>query len=292
MSAVIETNRHRSQVVLATRDEITPKIGYALVFAAALLWLVPFLWMLVAALRPLNSSAAGMASLIPNSVPSLDNFAEAWSLGDFPRYYLNTAIIVFGILAVQLVTITLAGYAFARLEFPGKRILFYLFLLQLMLVPVVLIVPNLTTIAKLGLYDTLPGVMAPYFASAFGTFLMRQAFQSIPKELEDAALIDGASWWQRISYIYVPLAAPAFTAFAIVSVTAHWNEFLWPLMVINSPENRPLTVGLAAFTRSAEGAQAWGVIAAGTLLVVAPLLIGFALFQRRFVNSFVSSGIK
>ena len=292
MSASVKTDRHRSQAVLGTRYEITPKIGYALTIAAALLWLVPFLWMVVAALRPLNSSAAGMASLIPHTVPSFDNFAEAWSLGDFPRYYLNTAIIAFGILAVQLVTITLAGYAFARLEFPGKRVLFYLFLLQLMLVPVVLIVPNLTTIAKLGLYDTLPGVMAPYFASAFGTFLMRQAFQSIPKELEDAALIDGASWWQRIGYIYAPLAAPAFMAFAIVSVTAHWNEFLWPLMVINSPENRPLTVGLATFTRSAEGAQAWGVIAAGTLLVVAPLLIGFALFQRQFVNSFVSSGIK
>ena len=193
---------------------------------------------------------------------------------------------------MQLVTITLAGYAFARMRFPGKRIVFYLFLLQLMLVPVVLIVPNLTTIARLGLYDTLPGVMAPYFASAFGTFLMRQAFAAIPRELEDAAIIDGATVLQRLRHIYLPLSAPAFIAFAIVSVTAHWNEFLWPLMVINSPDNRPLTVGLASFTRGSEGAQAWGVIAAGTLIVIAPLLIGFALFQKRFINSFVTSGIK
>ena len=119
--------------------------------------------------------------------------------------------------------------------------------------------------------------MAPYFASAFGTFLMRQAFQSIPRELEEAALMDGASWWQLIRYIYLPMAKPGLIAFAIVSVTAHWNEFLWPLMVINSPENRPLTVGLATFTRGAEGAQAWGVIAAGTFIVIAPLLVGFAL---------------
>lgn len=292
MSATGHIRHDASSAELVMRGEITPKIGYGLVVLAALLWLIPFIWMVVAALRPLNSSAVGMAGLIPTAMPSIGNFIEAWGLGDFPRYYLNTMVIAFGILAVQFVTITLAGYAFARMEFPGKRTLFYLFLLQLMLAPVVLIVPNLTTIAKLGLYDTLPGVMAPYFASAFGTFLMRQAFQTIPKELDDAALIDGATWWQRIGYIYVPLCMPSFIAFGIVSVTAHWNEFLWPLMVINSPDNRPLTVGLAAFTRSAEGAQAWGVIAAGTLLVTAPLLIGFALFQRRFVNSFVSSGIK
>lgn len=271
--------------------EITPKLGYAATLLVAGLWMVPFAWMLVAAFNP-ESTGAGMASLVPSYVPTLANFREAWTSADFPRYGLNTLIITLGILAVQIVTITLAGYAFARLEFPGRTVCFYLFLLQLMLAPVVLIVPNLTTIAKLGLYDSLLGVMAPYFASAFGTFLMRQAFRSIPRELEDAALIDGASVFQRIGFIYLPLAKPSLVAFSIVSVTAHWNEFLWPLMVINSPDLRPLTLGLASFTRGAEGAQAWGVIAAGTLLVSAPLLIAFALFQRAFVNSFVSSGIK
>lgn len=277
---------------LATRHEILPKAGFVVVVLAALVWMVPFLWMLVAAFRPDAFGGPGMASLIPDSRPSLANFGEAWQSADFPRYALNTAIIAFGILTAQLFTITLAGYAFARLDFPGKRTLFYVFLLQLMLVPVILIVPNLTIIARLGLYDTLAGVMVPYFASAFGTFMMRQAFLAIPRELDDAAAIDGASVLARIRHIYVPLAAPSFIAFAIISVTAHWNEFLWPLMVINSPEKRSLTLGLASFTRGAEGAQAWGVIAAGTLIVVAPLLIGFLLFQKRFVNSFVTSGIK
>lgn len=271
--------------------EMSPKLGYAATLLVAALWMVPFLWMLVAAFNPENTGA-GMASLVPSYIPTLANFRDAWASADFPRYGLNTTIISLGILFVQIVTITLAGYAFARLEFPGRTLCFYLFLLQLMLAPVVLIVPNLTTIAKLGLYDSLLGVMAPYFASAFGTFLMRQAFMAIPRELEDAALIDGASVFQRIGFIYLPLAKPSLVAFSIVSVTAHWNEFLWPLMVINSPDLRPLTVGLASFTRGAEGAQAWGVIAAGTLLVSAPLLIAFALFQRAFVNSFVSSGIK
>lgn len=282
----------RPDLPVATRHEVTPKLGFLLVLALAFLWIVPFLWMLVAAFRPGAYGGAGMASLIPDTWPVIENFIEAWASADFPRYTLNTAIIAFGILAVQLVTITFAGFAFARLDFPGKRVLFYVFLLQLMLVPVVLIVPNLKMVARLGLYDTLMGVMAPYFASAFGTFLMRQAFLAIPRELEDAALVDGATVLQRIRFIYAPLAKPSFIAFSIVSVTAHWNEFLWPLMVINSPENRPLTVGLASFTRGQEGAQAWGVIAAGTLFVIAPLGIGFLAFQRRFVNSFVSSGIK
>jgi sn-glycerol 3-phosphate transport system permease protein len=266
--------------------------GRVLVAALAFVWATPFIWMLVAAFRPERVGGAGMAKLIPDYVPTLANFAEAWDSADFALYYLNTIIICAGIVAVQLVTISLAGYAFARLKFPGRTLFFYLFLIQLMLAPIVLLVPNLRTVAQLGLYDTLPGVMAPYFASAFGTFLMRQSFRTIPRELEDAALTDGARWWELIVHVYLPLTKPSMIAFAIVSVTAHWNEFLWPLMVINSPDRRPLTVGLAMFTLGAEGAQAWGVTAAGTLLVVAPLLLGFLLFQRRFVNSFMTSGLK
>jgi sn-glycerol 3-phosphate transport system permease protein len=276
----------------ATRGEITPKIGFLIVAGLALVWVIPFVWMVVASLGPEVYGARDAARLLPHWPPSNVNFIEAWGSADFPRYYLNTAILAVGILAVQFVTITLAGYAFARLEFWGKRMMFYIVLLQLMVAPIVLIVPNLATVAGLGFYDSLIGVMLPNFASAFGIFMMRQAFDQIPRELEDAALIDGARWWQRIRHIYLPLSIPAFIAFGIVSVTAHWNDFLWPLMVINSPEKRPLTVGLAVFTRSAESAQAWGLIAAGTLLVTAPLLIGFCLFQRRFVTSFASSGIK
>ncbi|QRE74468.1 carbohydrate ABC transporter permease [Methylobacterium aquaticum] len=270
--------------------EVTPHIARWIVAGLALVWAVPFWWMLVAAFRPAGSGAD--ASLLPSLTPTLVNFAEAWASADFPLYFLNSLVICAGILAVQLVTASLAGYVFARLEFPGRGILFALFLVQLMLVPVVLLVPNLKTIAALGLYDTLPGVMAPYCATAFGTFLMRQSFREVPRELEDAAMIDGAGWWARIRLIYLPLTKPALVAFSIVSVTSHWNEFLWPLMVINSPDRRPLTLGLASFTLSAEGMQAWGLIAAGTFLVSLPLLAAFLIFQRRFVNSFLASGIK
>jgi len=258
----------------------------------ALIWVTPFLWMLVASLRPDSAGGADIASLWPAAHSSLANFVEAWQSGDFPLWYLNTILLCGGILAVQLVTITLAGYVFARVEFPGRQLCFYLFLLQLMLVPPILIVPNLVTLSALGLYDTLPGVMAPYCASAFGVFLMRQTFKSIPRDFEEAALVDGANRAQILWNVLVPLARPGLIAFAIVSVTTHWNEFLWPLMATTSPSRQVLTVGLASFTLGAESASQWGVIAAGTFLVAAPLLIAFVIFQRRFVSSFVFTGIK
>lgn len=260
--------------------------------AAALLWAIPFAWMAVASLRQGDAGALDVASLFPSGPFSLANFTEAWSSGRFPLWYLNTILLCGGILAVQCVTVSLAGYAFARLRFRYRETLFYAFLLQLMLVPPILIVPNMTTLVALHLYDTLPGVMAPYFASAFGVFLMRQTFRTIPRDYEEAALVDGASRLTIIFRVLLPLARPGLVAFAIISVTAHWNEFLWPLMATSSPSTQVLTVGLASFTSGAEAGSEWGVIAAGTFFVAAPLLLIFLVFQRQFVSSFTFSGIK
>jgi sn-glycerol 3-phosphate transport system permease protein len=267
-------------------------LGLLLLCAAALLWAIPFAWMTVASLHPGDAGAMDLASLTPSGPFSLANFAEAWSSGDFPLWYLNTILLCGGILAVQCVTISLAGYAFARLRFRYRNTLFHLFLLQLLLAPPILIVPNMVTLVSLHLYDTLPGVMAPYFASAFGVFLMRQTFRTIPRDYEEAALVDGASRLAIIFRVLLPLARPGLVAFAIVSVTAHWNEFLCPLMATSSPSNQVLTVGLASFTSGAEAGSEWGVIAAGTFFVAAPLLVVFLLFQRQFVSSFTFSGIK
>jgi sn-glycerol 3-phosphate transport system permease protein len=274
------------------RANPTALLALAALSAVVLVWSTPLLWMAIAAFRPQNFGGLDMASLWPDFVPTLDNFAEALDSADFPLLYLNTALVCLGTLTVQLTTVTLAGYAFARLRFRAKELVFYGFLLQLMLVPPILIVPNLVTITRLGLYDSLLGVMAPYFASAFGVFLMRQTFRTIPKDFEEAAIVDGATWWQLVWRVLVPLARPGMVAFGIVSVVSHWNEFLWPLMVVSTPDNQTLTIGLASFTMGAESASQWGVIAAGTFLVAAPLLAAFALFQRQFVNSFLFSGVK
>ncbi|MBV9859917.1 MAG: carbohydrate ABC transporter permease [Alphaproteobacteria bacterium] len=265
-------------------------LGVLAASAGALLWAVPFAWMAVAALRP--GVPADIASLTPGGPFGLQNFAEAWQSGSFPLWYLNTVIVCGGILAVQLVTASAAGYAFARLRFTGRELLFALFLLQLLLIPPLLIVPNLATLVSLHLYDTLPGIMAPYFASAFGVFLMRQTFRTIPRDYEEAAMLEGASIPVLIWRVLLPLAAPGLVAFSIVSVTAHWNEFLWPLMAVSSPSHQVLTVGLASFASGAEAGSAWGVVAAGTFMVAGPLLVLFLVFQRRFVASFLFSGIK
>lgn len=278
----------------ATRKKSLPAaIAFTVIISVvAIVWSGPFLWMIIASFKPQSMGGLDMASLWPNFTPTMANFELAWESADFIILYINTLIVVFGTLVVQLVTVTLAAYAFARLEFPFKTTLFYLFLLQLMIVPPILIVPNLKTIVSMGLSDTLVAVMAPYFASAFGTFLLRQTFKSIPRDFEDAAVIDGCNWFQILRYVLIPLAKPALIAFAIVSIVSHWNEFLWPLMVIDSPEKQTLTVGLASFTRSAEGAADWGLIAAGTMLVMLPLMIAFFAFQKQFINSFMFSGIK
>jgi len=192
---------------------------------------------------------------------------------------------------VQLVIGTLAAYAFARYEFRGRSIAFALVLVQLMVMPDILVVENYKTMAQLGLVDTLLAIGLPYFASAFAIFLLRQTFMGIPKELDDAARVEGASAMQMLWRVYVPLARPVYTAFALVSVSFHWNNFLWPLIVTNSVNARPLTVGLQVFSSVDQGVD-WSIITAATLMTSAPLLIAFLLFQRQFVQSFMRAGIK
>ena len=248
--------------------------------------------MAVASLRPNAAGAADIGSLVPHGPFNLSNFAEAWTDGHFPLWYLNTILLCGGCWWCN--ASPSAWPATLSPAFPSRAATrcSTLFLLQLMLVPPILIVPNMTTLIRLHLYDTLAGVAAPYCASAFGVFLMRQTFRTIPRDYEEAAMIDGASVLTLIFRVLLPLARPGLIAFAIVSVTTHWNEFLWPLMATSSPSTQVLTVGLASFTSGAEAGSDWGVIAAGTFFVAAPLLVVFVVFQRRFVASFTFSGIK
>ena len=195
------------------------------------------------------------------------------------------------LLLSQLFVCTLAAYAFARFNFAGSHIAFALVLVQLMIAPEILIVENYSTLAKLGFIDTITGIGLPYMASAFGIFLLRQAFKSTPKELEEAARLEGCGLFGILWRVYVPLARPTYLAYGLVSISHHWNNFLWPLVVSNSVETRPLTVGLGIFG-TPESGVAWSIVSAATLLSVAPLLIAFLLFQRQFIQSFMHSGIK
>ena len=262
-------------------------IEYFAAWILALVWVSPLLYAFWAAFHT-NEYAVNFEILAPLT---LSNFAEAWEQAPFARYFLNTFLIVSSILIVQFIVCTLAAYAFARYEFFGNKILFAIILVQLMIVPEVLIVENYNIMSKLNLVDTVLGVGLPYMASAFGIFLLRQTFKSIPKELEEAARIEGCKLFGILLRVYVPLAKPTYLAYGLVSVSYHWNNFLWPLVITNSVNTRPLTVGLAIFGAPESGVN-WSIISAATLLSVSPLLLGFILFQKQFIQSFMFAGIK
>lgn len=267
------------------------KINYLIIVILGIIFFIPLFWVFITSFST-SKEVIGSSFPLWVSNPTFQNYIDAWNAAPFLSYYLNTFIIVFGILIVQLFTITLGAYAFARLNFKGKNLLFILFLLQLMIQPEILLFPNYQIMSQLGLVDTKLAVMLPYWASAFGVFLLRQTFKQVPYDLDEASKIDGCKWWQTLWHVYVPSAKPTYLAFALVSVSHHWSNFMWPLIITNSDENRPLTVGLALFAQSYETGAQWGMVTAGTVMVIFPLLIAFFIFQKQFVSSFMHSGIK
>jgi sn-glycerol 3-phosphate transport system permease protein len=251
------------------------------------LWILPLLYAFWTAFHP-GEFSTRFEILAPLT---LDNFRRAWEAAPFARYFLNSFMLVTMVLAAQLILCTLAGYAFARFEFAGKEAAFILVLVQLMIMPDVLIVENYRTMSRLGILDSIPAIGLPYMASAFGIFLLRQTFKTVPKELDEAARVEGANALQVLWKVYVPLARPVYLAFGLVSVSYHWNNFLWPLIVTNSVTSRPVTVGLQVFSSGDQGID-WSIITAATVMTSAPLLVAFLLFQRQFVQSFMRAGIR
>ena len=252
-----------------------------------IIWVLPLLYSVWTAFHP-----EGYATHFDLFAPlTLSNIVHAWQAAPFARYLLNTTILVTIVLVAQFVLCTPAAFAFARLEFPGRDTVFAVVLLQLMIMPEVLLVENYRTLSELGLVDTIVAIALPYLGSAFGTFLLRQTFRTVPQELDDAARLEGCSLLARMWRVYVPLARPTYIAYGLVSVSYHWNNFLWPLVITNSVTTRPLTVGLSIFATTDQGID-WSIVTAATLMTSAPLLMAFLLFQRQFVQSFLRAGIR
>lgn len=253
----------------------------------AVLWALPLLYAIWTAVHsPEFSTHFQLTAPLTTA-----NFVKAWNAAPFARYFVNTVLLVTLVLVGQLVLCTLAAYAFAKYDFTGKTVAFALVLMQLMIMPDVLIVENYQTMGAIGILDSTLSIGLPYMASAFGIFLLRQTFKSVPKELDDAAAVEGASVLQILWNVYVPLGRATYLAYALVSVSYHWNNFLWPLIVTNTVNSRPLTVGLQVFSSTEQGVD-WAIVTAATLMTSGPLLVGFLLFQRQFVQSFMRAGIK
>jgi sn-glycerol 3-phosphate transport system permease protein len=252
-----------------------------------LLWMLPLLYAAWTAFHP-----AVYATRFDVLAPlTLANLKAAWLAAPFARYLINTLMLVTLILAAQFVLCTLAAFAFARMVFPGRDLLFAVVLLQLMVAPDVLLVENYRTVVSLHLADTILAIALPYLGSAFGIFLLRQTFLTVPQPLDDAARLEGCSLLGRLWRVYVPLAKPTYIAYGLVLVSYHWNNFLWPLVITNSVTTRPLTVGLAVFATTDQGID-WSIVTAATLMTSMPLLVAFLLFQRQFVQSFMRAGIR
>ena len=257
----------------------------------AIVFLIPLVFTLLVSIRP-EAEPVTKGNIFFGSEITFENYERAFAIAPWGLHYVNSVLFVGGTLIVQLVTVTGAAYAFARMRFFGRNLLLMIILLQLMIPSGVLLAQNFRTIHTLGLFDTRLALMLPYWGSAFGLLLLRQTFREVPIELEEAARIDGANLAQVIRHVYVTNAIPAYLAFALVSVSSHWNEFLWPFIITRSEEIRPLTVGLNKLIKTTDQGAFYGQLMAGTLIVIAPLVVLFLLFQRQFVESFARSGIR
>jgi sn-glycerol 3-phosphate transport system permease protein len=266
-------------------------LGIAFGLALAILWSMPLIWSVIASLRPPDEPFA-RGQIWFGSGLSLQNYVRAFRLAPFAIYFRNTVLLVTMILSVQLVTSSLAGFAFALFKFRGKKLLFTIILTQMMIPTVALLVPNFQTIRFFGLYDTILAMAMPFWGSAFGTFLLRQSFLTIPRDYYDAAVVDGCSWARTLWHVYLPMTVPSILAFSISSVNWHWNSLVWPLVITQSESARPLTAGLARFTQLGEIGAQWGLMSAATLIVALPLLMLFVIFQKRFIKGYMTSGLK
>ncbi len=261
---------------------------HLLLIAGSILMLVPFFWMVATSLKEPGDVFIYPPQWIPQPV-QWENYQETVTVMPFGRFYLNSAIQALSVTALQLLTASLAAYAFARLRFKGRDLLFLLYLATMMIPFPVTMIPNFIVLRYLKWIDSFQALILPPAFSAFSTFLLRQYFMSIPVEMDDAARVDGASsfriWWQ----IILPLSGPALATLAIFTFLGQWNSFLWPLIVTNSEEMWTLPVGLATF--QSQYSVQWHLLMAGSVIAVLPILVIYIVGQKWFVRGITLTGM-
>lgn len=284
-----ETDR-QSQIFEYRRGLPMRILGYLAMLLAVLVIGLPLYWMVIASFKVSREIYTAPPTWIPVA-PTLENYPEAWGAAPFARYYLNS---IFVTLVACFSKITLAlftAYALVFVRFPFRRFVLVLVLAALMVPPQITVLPNYLTMASLGWVNTYQGIILPSAATAFGTFLMRQYFLTLPIEIFEAAEIDGAGHFQRMWSLALPLARPAVATTGLFAVVSEWNEFLWPLVVTNTSEMRTLSIGMFRLFDQ-EGLQNWGVIMAGTMFVVLPVIILFVWMQRYIVDGIAAGAVK
>lgn len=274
-----------------TRTLIQRVLTYALLIFVALLIILPLLWMLSTSFKPKAEWFTREIQWIPITF-TLDNYRTLLSNPTTPivRWFANSFLVATIFTALTLALTSMAAYAYARMEFPGRRILYSLLLTTLFVPGIMFLIPNFLTVYRLGLLNNYAGVIAPGLAGVFGIFFMRQFFESLPKELEESAEIDGASKFQIFYKIALPLSMPALATLGILTFLASWNDFLWPLLILRDRNLQTLPPGL----RTLQGAYTseYGLMMAGAVIVAVPVLIIYLFLQRFIVESVASTGLK
>ena len=262
---------------------------WACLLTAALATLFPFAWMVSGSFKSDLAVFQTPPQLIPRPFHP-ENYSKVVDLFPVWRFLINSIAVAAISTTLQVATSAMAAYAFARMKFRGSNALFLLYLATMMVPFQVTIVPLFVEMKYLHAVNTYPGLILPTIASAFGTFLLRQAFLTLPKDLEEAAFVDGAGHWTVFSRIALPLVKPALATFAVLSFMASWNSFLWPLVIVNSPKLMTLPVGLANL--QGEYTTSWNLVMAGATISVVPIIAVYLLAQKHIVRGFVLSGVK
>jgi sn-glycerol 3-phosphate transport system permease protein len=265
-------------------------LAYATMAVAVVLVGLPMYWMLLAAFKTNQEIFTNPPTWIPLA-PTLDNFPAAWRQAPFGHFYVNSLIYTLVSGSAKLLQAIFCAYAFAFLSFPRKNVVFLLLLMALMIPDEFTVLPNFLTLANVGWTDTYQGLLLPGFVSAFGTFLLRQHFLSLPREVLDAARVDGAGHLRTLWSVVLPMSRPVLATLVLLTAVQRWNDYLWPLIITNSTEMRTLSVGIALLFQKETGTL-WGVVMAGTLYVVLPVLILFLVVQRHIVEGIAAGAVK
>jgi sn-glycerol 3-phosphate transport system permease protein len=293
---IAEPVRHDTAVMQPTAvrwtgsAQVWRALAYATMAVAVVIVGLPMYWMLLAAFKTNQEIFTNPPTWIPLA-PTLDNFPAAWRQAPFGNFYINSLIYTIVSGSAKLLQAIFCGYAFAFLSFPRKNLVFLLLLMALMIPDEFTVLPNFLTLANVGWTNTYQGLLLPGFVSAFGTFLLRQHFLSLPREVLDAARVDGAGHLRTLWSVVLPMSRPVLATLVLLTVVQRWNDYLWPLIVTNSTEMRTLSVGIALLFQKETGTL-WGVVMAGTLYVVLPVLILFLLVQRHIVEGIAAGAVK
>jgi multiple sugar transport system permease protein len=264
---------------------------HLVLMAGACVFLAPFVWMVLTSLKPADEIFTREISLLPSKLALVENYTLALTKVPLLHYLWNGVLVCTGILVLQILIALPAAYAFAKLDFPGKVWAWRLVLLALMIPHQATAIPVYVMLHHLGLLDSLSALIVPFTISAFGIFLMRQFFRTVPDELIHAARLDGMNELELVWRVMLPAAVPALFAFSIFSVVWHWNDYFWPLLVIASPEFATPPLG-TMFFRNEEAGTSYGPLMAGTVLITAPLTLLFVAAQRRFIQGVTLTGVK